>query len=72
MLMLRGQKRLNGFKFDTFSGRFSRDGATSMALKGLINTKRRIVLPSHLKFVHVSNIRLILVIKIRSYVGKIN
>ena len=33
--MRRGQNRLNGFKFDTFSGRFSSDGAASMAVRGL-------------------------------------
>ena len=34
--MLRGGKGFNDFKFGTFIGRFSSDGAANMAVKGLI------------------------------------
>ena len=34
--MQRGQKSFNGFKSGTLVGRFPSDGATSMAVKGLI------------------------------------
>ena len=35
MLVRRGQKSLNGFKFGTFIGRFPNDGVSSMAVKML-------------------------------------
>ena len=35
MLVCRRQTSLNGFKFGTFIGRFSSDGAEIMAVKGL-------------------------------------
>ena len=35
----KGGKKLNGFKFGTFIGRFPSGGAASMAVKGLIACK---------------------------------
>ena len=37
MLMRRGQKLYNDFKFGTFIGRFPSDCAASMAVKGLMS-----------------------------------
>ena len=39
MLVRKGQKSLNDFKFGTFIGRFSSDGAANMAAKVLISFK---------------------------------
>ena len=36
----KGEKKLNDFKFGTFTGRFPSDGAASMAVKGLIEAFR--------------------------------